>query len=252
MHITSEQFKAALSAPGVVRKRNLQVLRALYGCRDCSATAGQLCKLLGYSAVIEVNGAFGRLGHRVADYLHLKPSVRPNETFQWWSVLASGVHGKHGFVWTLHKELVSALAELDLLEDVSDAYAEEVTGYRDLFEGATRLITVNAYERNPTARALCVQHYGATCSVCGFDFGLVYGDIGRDFIHVHHLLEISQVGREYRVDPVADLRPVCPNCHAMLHRKRPAWSVDELREHLSNATNSLSLGSLGVARARSG
>jgi predicted HNH restriction endonuclease len=236
MRITSEQFKAALSAPGVVRKRNLDVLRALYGCRDCSATSTQLCRLLGYIAVIEVNGAFGRLGHRVADYLHISASVRPDDSFQWWSVLASGIRAEHGFVWTLREELVSALAELQLLEDISDTYAEELAGYRDLFEGATRLITVNAYERNPTARALCVQHYGAVCVVCGFDFGARYGEIGKGFIHVHHLLEISQIGREYRVDPVADLRPVCPNCHAMLHRQRPAIPIEQICEHIHKAT----------------
>ncbi len=214
---------------------DLDLLRTHYGCQDCSATAGQLCRLLGYKAIIEVNGAFGRLGHRVANHLHLSPSKRENGSCQWWAILAHGLQEQRGFVWTLRGELVSALTELGLLEDASDSYAEEVTGYRDLFEGATRQITVNAYERNPTARALCVQHYGPICVVCGFNFGRAYGEVGQDFIHVHHLLEISQIGREYRVDPVADLRPVCPNCHAMLHRRRPALSIDEVREHIRKA-----------------
>lgn len=235
MHISSAQFKDALAADGVLRNRDLELLRTHYGCRDCSATAGQLCRLLGYHAPIEVNGAFGRLGHRVADHLHLSPSAREDASFQWWTVLASGVQERHGFVWTLRDEFVSALRELDLLETASDSYAEEVTGSRDLFEGALREITVNAYERNPTARALCVQHYGSSCVVCGFDFGRAYGEAGQDFIHVHHLLEISQIGCEYRVDPVADLRPVCPNCHAVLHRRRPAFSIDEVRQFIQNA-----------------
>ena len=235
MHISTEQFKDALSADGVLRARDLELLRAHYGCRDCSATASQLCQLLGYQAVIEVNGAFGRLGHRVADFLHLSPSVRPNDTFQWWAVLAHGAQEQQGFVWTLRDELVSTLAERGLLEDASDSYADEVVAYRDLFEGAVRVIRVNAYERNPTARALCIQHYGATCVVCDFDFCRAYGQIGQGFIHVHHLLELSQIGREYRVDPIADLRPVCPNCHAMLHRP-PGRSIDQLREHIHNAT----------------
>lgn len=232
MHISTEQFKIALAAKGVLRKRDLELLRTHYGCRDCSATAGQLCKLLDYRAPVEVNGAFGRLGHRVADHLHLNSSKRENDSFQWWAVLAYGVQEQHGFVWKLRDELVSALNGLGLLEDVSDSYAEEITGYGNLFEGAMREITVNAYERNPTARALCVQHYGPTCVVCRFNFGRAFGEIGQNFIHVHHLREISQIGREYRVDPVADLRPVCPNCHAMLHRRRPAFSIDELREQL--------------------
>ena len=238
MHTSIDQFKVALAAEGVLRARDLDLLRTHYGCRDCSATAGQLCRLLGYQAVIEVNGAFGRLGHRVADYLHISPSVRSNDTFQWWTILAYGAQEQQGFVWTLRDELVAALTELRLLEDVSDSYAEEVIGHHDLFEGALRQISVNAYERNPTARAICVQHYGPTCVVCGFNFATAYGEIGKDFIHVHHLREISQIGREYRVDPITDLRPVCSNCHAMLHRdrRRPTLSIEELREHIHNAT----------------
>lgn len=235
MHISTEQFKDALAAKRVLRGRDLEVLRAHHGCRDCSATAGQLCRLLGYKDYIVINGVFGRLGHRIADHLRLSPSVRSDDTFQWWAVLATGVQEQRGFIWTLRAELVSALAELRLLEDVSDSYAEEVAADRDLFEGAIRVTRVNAYERNPTARKLCIQHHGSTCVVCEFEFGKVYGEIGQGYIHVHHLLELGQIGHEYRVDPVADLRPVCPNCHAMLHRSRPALSIEHLRERIRNA-----------------
>jgi 5-methylcytosine-specific restriction enzyme A len=48
-------------------------------------------------------------------------------------------------------------------------------------------------------------------------------------MHVHHLKELSTVGVGYEVDPLEDLRPVCPNCHAMLHRRRPAFAPEELR-----------------------
>jgi 5-methylcytosine-specific restriction protein A len=65
--------------------------------------------------------------------------------------------------------------------------------------------------------------------VCGLDFGERYGALGEGFIHVHHLTELASIGREYEVDPVRDLRPVCPNCHAMLHRTDPALSPEELR-----------------------
>jgi hypothetical protein len=36
-------------------------------------------------------------------------------------------------------------------------------------------------------------------------------------IHVHHLRPQSSIGKRYRVNPIADLRPVCPNCHMVLH-----------------------------------
>ena len=55
----------------------------------------------------------------------------------------------------------------------------------------------------------------------------------QDFIHIHHTLELSRVPPAYQVDPVNDLRPVCPNCHAMIHRgPGQALPVDELRRRL--------------------
>lgn len=76
------------------------------------------------------------------------------------------------------------------------------------------------YERDPEARRICVQHHGAKCRVCGIDFGEEYGDFGAGFIHVHHKTPVARAAKdgEYKVDPKDDLVPVCPNCHAMLHR----------------------------------
>lgn len=98
-----------------------------------------------------------------------------------------------------------------------------------LIEGAVRAITVNAYERDPKARAKCIRAHGTACSVCGFSFAKAYGDIAKDYIHVHHLRPLSEVGEAHEVDPVRDLRPVCPNCHAVLHRRVPAYGIEELR-----------------------
>jgi hypothetical protein len=99
-------------------------------------------------------------------------------------------------------------------------------------EGAVTRVMVNKYERDPAARKKCLEKYGHQCSVCDLNFKDLYGDIGMDFIHVHHLKELSTVGAGYAVDPLEDLRPVCPNCHAMLHKRRPAFTPDELREML--------------------
>lgn len=99
-------------------------------------------------------------------------------------------------------------------------------------EGAVARVTVNRYERDPAARKKCLVQYGHQCSVCDLDFEDKYGDIGKDFIHVHHLRELSSVGPGYEVDPIEDLRPVCPNCHAMLHKRHPAFTPEELRRML--------------------
>jgi 5-methylcytosine-specific restriction protein A len=98
-----------------------------------------------------------------------------------------------------------------------------------LLEGKQVKILVNKFERNREARSLYIQHYGVSCQVCDFDFEESFGEIGKDFIHVHHLFELSTIAKEYEVDPISDLIPVCPNCHAMLHKRKPAYTVLELR-----------------------
>jgi hypothetical protein len=112
---------------------------------------------------------------------------------------------------------------------------EELPEGDGYIEGAVNQLTVNAYERDPAAREMCICHYGVRCQVCDFDFAARYGAVGRDFIHVHHLTPLSAIGAEYRVDPVRDLCPVCPNCHAMIHRRIPPLSLEELRGLLRRA-----------------
>lgn len=111
----------------------------------------------------------------------------------------------------------------------SPRLAEELPENHAYFEGAVKRIEINAYERNTAARRACVAHYGATCRVCGFDFERTYGPVGRGFIHVHHLKRLAAIGEEYELDPIRDLRPVCPNCHAMIHRQEPPLKIKELR-----------------------
>lgn len=84
------------------------------------------------------------------------------------------------------------------------------------------------YERNRKARQECLEYYGYKCSVCGFDFEKEYGDIGHEFIEVHHIVPIASIGKEYVVDPVRDLRPLCSNCHSMIHRHSQGLTLEEL------------------------
>ncbi len=111
-------------------------------------------------------------------------------------------------------------------------FPDEVEGDQKFLEGRSKKVHVNVYERNPKARQKCINHHGCACAVCEFDFEEKYGEIGRNFIHVHHLIEISTISEEYEIDPIQDLLPVCPNCHAMIHKKRPAYTIEEVREFL--------------------
>lgn len=120
------------------------------------------------------------------------------------------------------------LAMLVCLLPLEDLLPEE-SGLPGLPEGAKLRVEVNRYERSRVNRAVCIAVHGTRCSACGFDFGAVYGELGRDFIHVHHKVPVSVLGSGYVIDPATDLVPVCPNCHAMLHRHEPPLDIEDLR-----------------------
>jgi len=125
-------------------------------------------------------------------------------------------------------ELVTGMVvSLLPLESVAASPAPDVVG---LPEGAMSRVTVNRYERNPVNRALCLASNGTACKACGFDFGRSYGPLGQGFIEVHHRIPVAQMGSEYSIDPATDLVPLCPNCHAMIHRRTPPLDVGELAQ----------------------
>jgi len=115
------------------------------------------------------------------------------------------------------------------------SFADDMELGRTLVEGAAKSVLVNAYERNEEARRRCIEHYGSKCSVCDFDFIKFYGSALRGYIHVHHLTPISEIGSDYVVDPIADLRPVCPNCHGVIHSRQPLYTIDEVRALIAAA-----------------
>lgn len=100
------------------------------------------------------------------------------------------------------------------------------------FEGIKTQILVNRYERSSIARKKCIDFHKPICVVCDINFANTYGEIGTGFIHIHHLIPIHKIGIEYKLDYEKDLAPVCPNCHAMLHRKINGIepTIPELRE----------------------
>ena len=108
-------------------------------------------------------------------------------------------------------------------------HSEDLPESETYIEGTIRIIIVNAYERDPKARAACLAKYGYCCAVCDIDFSKVYGEIGEKFIHVHHKKPLAILRSEYSVNPKTDLVPVCPNCHCMLHTHNPPLGVDELK-----------------------
>lgn len=131
------------------------------------------------------------------------------------------------------------LKEVENIRIMNVVYPDEITRNesKDIVEGTKKRVIVNIYERDSKARLECLKEFGYICRICEFDFEKKYGDIGKEFIHVHHLLPLSEIKKEYKVNPIKDLIPVCPNCHAMLHKRIPAYTPEDIKNFMKTVGN---------------
>lgn len=101
------------------------------------------------------------------------------------------------------------------------------------WEGSALRVPVTRFERDRKARRKCLEVQGHHCAVCAMSFGDRYGAEVVGLIHVHHVTLLSQRGGGYSPDPIRDLVPVCPNCHAVIHATPgKVRSIKEVREML--------------------
>lgn len=127
-----------------------------------------------------------------------------------------------------------------LLEDEKDEnfqvinIEKKASNLNTFKEGSKKELSINTYERNQNARKQCLAYHGYHCKICGFNFYEKYGVLGLNYIQVHHIVPISQIGRSYHIDPIKDLIPVCANCHAMIHRKKETLSIDDMKRILNS------------------
>lgn len=133
--------------------------------------------------------------------------------------------------WFVHDDDEMALGKL-WAEFASTVLADPLEMLPGSFsEGTATQVYLTRYERSPRARAACIAAKGSECLACGFSFEATYGELGHGFVHVHHVVPVSQMGADYQLDPVRDLVPLCANCHAMAHRGvSTPRNVDELRD----------------------
>jgi 5-methylcytosine-specific restriction protein A len=146
---------------------------------------------------------------------------------QLWTPQASGI--------SIKKECLSKLETLwfnyqSLNNEQKVDYSSQPESEEVFLEGKAYSVLQTKYERDPEARKKCLEKKGYACCVCGFDFQQAFGQIGTGFIHVHHVFMLSDRGGVTETDPDNDLKPVCPNCHAMLHKRYPPFSIQELKD----------------------
>lgn len=162
-----------------------------------------------------------------------KLSESPNLRFEV-EILTPASSLSHGLVNEKEEKLIVFAITLlvSVLPPVNNVFRnpDEVVGFP---EGAVAQVFVNKYERDPRNRRLAIQLHGSSCQACDFNFSRTYGDLGGNYIVVHHVVPLSAMGVDYVVDPLNDLATVCANCHAMLHLEDPPLTIEGLRAKLS-------------------
>jgi 5-methylcytosine-specific restriction enzyme A len=240
---TVEQYKDAVS--NVLLRRQIRGLQILYGCERSSATAKQLALKINPSnpAPITASGFIGRVGKRFSDHLGIIPQMYIDGKIKRpaYFTLVSGKYSRD-VGWTMHTNLKNALEELNLVHrdhnEVLERLPTETQPFEDLnlySEGKVVQVFVDRFERNQSARIKCIEHFGDKCYACDFDFGDIYGDVADGFVHVHHKTPLSEIGEEYKVDPIKDLVPLCANCHSVVHLSNPVMAVEELKRRINKS-----------------
>lgn len=223
---SAEMYISAFRKLGNISDTQIQMLRLHFNAPNRTISAAQMAHAVGYVHYSVANAQYGRLGRMIGERLEFNPTPERLGTLVIFRKQQSEWH------WILRPQVAQALKSLGWVEGNAVLLPEEIAAATTLLEGAVCRVTVNAYERNPLARTKCIQAHGTSCTICKFNFGEAYGEVAEGFIHVHHLRPLSEIGGEYAIDPVEDLRPVCPNCHAVLHRQIPAFSIEEVQNFL--------------------
>lgn len=105
-------------------------------------------------------------------------------------------------------------------------------------EGRIKLEVHRSRERSSALRRSAINKFRAEngslyCQLCSFSFSATYGELGRDFIEVHHIKPMSTIEPGEETD-LADLLLVCANCHRMLHQGDPEKNLLMLRAIFSS------------------
>lgn len=175
--LTTNQWIEILQNGNITKELGLAMLQTLYSFEDHKAYASQVGMILGVHHGA-LNFEVGRYAKRIAENYDVNFTARSQKKYKFWDLFFNGWEEGSKFVWQLRPELVEALERSGLSGDehLPNELPDGISA--SLFEGIKRSVIVNAYERNPRARALCVSHWQAICSVCEFNFRQYLREIG--------------------------------------------------------------------------
>ncbi len=135
--------------------------------------------------------------------------------------------GRH-FLLIRNAEVALRALQVDADHPSSDELVVLESG-QCFVEGRLINVEMQRRERSPEARQACLAAHGFTCFACGTNIKARYRGLPVEVIHVHHEEPLSQAQGEREFDPVVTMKPLCPNCHCVVHSKVPPYSVEEVR-----------------------
>ena len=134
----------------------------------------------------------------------------------------------------LYQIIGHALGIQESLTSTPESGVEPLTEYTE-----SRRLSHERYffARNSKLIKAAKDHYGAVCQACRFEYRSKYGELGDGYIEVHHLDPLSERPElewsEQLRTSIGGVTVLCADCHRMIHRKRPALSLQELRETIA-------------------
>ncbi|GEM_PF-2747752 len=112
--------------------------------------------------------------------------------------------------------------------DIHQEYSEQLRSAKESY----------FFIRNKTLAKKAKELYGYKCCICNFSFEETYGELGKEFIECYHIKPLSERPEsEWTEDlktSLEDVIVVCSNCHRMIHSKRPALSIEIVKQALKN------------------
>jgi 5-methylcytosine-specific restriction protein A len=236
ININKELWLKILFDNNILDKKTEEILLYLLKCNKYEAAGGEIAQKLKYVHHAPLNLIIPKFSKRILEKYHdIIPPKRGNGNIRYWHIPFLGTETKEHFTWILRNELKEAMLIKYGIEN-EHIFPEDYINELQFYEGKTVKVESNQYERNPKARKACLDHYGYSCFICGFNFEKCYGEMGKGIIHVHHIKQISELKNigEHEINPVKDLLPLCPNCHTIIHSKKDPFSVDEVKEMLES------------------
>ena len=178
--------------------------------------------------------------HNILKSIDLHEEPRYTEVLKWYRLFLKSLHSETTPVQVPGEQHEEEDTFHCVAEGLNPPESNADTDYAPDTEGVEHQYNLTKKERNPELRHKCFEYYKNLwgghihCICCGFDFSKSYGEIGEDYIEIHHVNPHHTFEGEHTVDPTKDLIPLCSNCHSMIHRvpgQGECMTLDELKDH---------------------